>query len=97
MADLLRAGAEIFERRAGEQSYGETRDAETKKTAHEPRPFPVPDRVKTSQGDAHSQQAAAEKPKGRRVGGEALAHRPPKTAEKKCAEQKAGSAGQDQD
>ncbi len=47
------------------------------------------DKVKSSQGNAHPQQRAAEEPKRRPLGRNALANRPPKAAEENRAEQDA--------
>src|ERR1035437_7043248 len=86
MVNLLHLGVAVFNRCAGQPHYDDSRDDKSEQTGHQPLPISTPDKIKSSEHDAHPQHHAAEKPKRRRFGGNAFAHRPPKAAEKYCAE-----------
>ena len=86
MAGLLRRAVVAVHRRAGKPRHDETRDDKSEQTRQQPLPMTARDKIKSSQGNARPQQQAAEEPKRRLSGRNALAHRPPKAAEENRAE-----------
>src|ERR1019366_5622219 len=87
-AGLPHCRVRMFDWRASQPHHDDSRDDKSEQTNDQPKPISTPDKIKSTEHDAHPQQYAAEKPKRRRFGGNAFAHRPPKAAEKNRAQQK---------
>src|ERR1017187_1971805 len=89
MAGLRCRAVLVFSRRPGQPGHDQACHDKSKETQEQPLPMTARDKVKSSQGNAHPQQQAAEEPQRRLFGRNALATRPPKAAEENRTEQKA--------
>src|SRR5580704_2464414 len=87
IAGLLCRGSLVSSRRTGQPPRDEACQDKAKETQQPPLPMLAPDKIKSRQGNAHPQQQAAEEPKRRPLGRNALANCPPKAAEENCTEQ----------
>src|ERR1017187_4115743 len=56
----------MFDWRAGQPHHDDSRDDKSEQTNDQPKPISTPDKIKSTEHDAHPQQYAAEKPKRRR-------------------------------
>ena len=82
-------GGLVFSGRPGQPRHDQARHDKSEETQQQPLPMTARNKIKSSQGNAHPQQQAAEEPKRRPFGRNALANRPPKAAEENRAEQHA--------
>jgi hypothetical protein len=78
----------MFDWRARQSHHAESRDDKSQETRHQPLPISAPDKIKSNEDKTHPEQQASEKPEGRTLGRNSLAHCPPKTAKENGAEKK---------
>src|ERR1035438_2866594 len=76
MTGLLHRKAGMFDWRARQPHHAESRDDKSQETRHQTLPISAPDKIESNENKTHPEQQASEKPEGRTLGRNSLAHCP---------------------